>query len=97
MHTDSKKHDTPTDANNVLCTVPSRKEFILKYLKKKTPDYRFTWQKTQKWVAVYETVNTLAKNTGIPKSSIYKALKQLKGMEGFSFSHRLVSYEYRVE
>jgi hypothetical protein len=24
MHTDSKKHDTPTDANNVLAEVPKR-------------------------------------------------------------------------
>lgn len=83
-------------ANSMLGAVPCRKSQILNYLQTKTPDYKFTWAKDQKWVAVYETVLSLNRDLKIPKSSIYKALKELEGVEGFSFQQRLVSYEYRV-
>jgi hypothetical protein len=83
--------------NLLLCTVPLQKDIILEYFKKKTPDYRFVWHRTERWVAKYETVNSLHKALNIPKSTIYKSLKQLKGTEGFYFQQQLISYEYRVE
>jgi hypothetical protein len=92
-----EKKKKPNDAKPLLCTVPLQKGVIVEYLKKKTPDYRFTWRKTEKWVAKYETVISLQKALNMPKSTIYKALTQLKGTEGFSFNQRLISYEHRVE
>lgn len=90
-------NETPTDVNNVLCTVPLSKDIILEYLKNKKPDQRFIWHKTEKWVAKYETVISLNRALNIPKNTIYRVLKQLKGTQGFSFSQKLISYEYRVE
>lgn len=97
MSTEAQQSTSASMTQNCLLgAVPCRKSQILDYLQKKTPDYRFTWAKDQKWVAVYETVLSLNRDLKIPKSSIYKALKGLAGVEGFSFSHGLVSYEYRV-
>jgi len=90
-------NDSQHDGKPLLCTAPLQKDVILEYFKKKTPDYRFIWNRTEKWVAKYETVNSLHKTLCIPKSTIYKCLKQLKGTKGFSFNQKLIVYEYRVE
>ena len=39
MHTDSKKHDTPTDANNVLAVVLPPKEDILEEAENQISDW----------------------------------------------------------
>jgi hypothetical protein len=39
MHEDSKKHETPTDANNVLAVVLPPKEDILKEAEKQISDW----------------------------------------------------------
>lgn len=37
MHTDSKKHDTLTDANNVLCEVFSDRKELADFIKRNIP------------------------------------------------------------
>ena len=93
------KKDSKMTYDSVLGIVPKRTKEIMKRLKKENPDYKFTWHKTQKWAANYETVHSLNRDLGIPKSTIYAAIKKLTALnlEGFSFSQRVLHYEWQLE
>ena len=72
-----------------------RSEQVLKHLKD-TVNYKFVWG-DRKWLGSYATIKSVNRDTGIPISSIYRAIKKLQHIKGFSFSHGLISYEYPHE